>query len=163
MSKNLLSDLNSQQLQAVQTVNGPVLIVAGPGSGKTRVITKRIAFLVDSGNCAPSEIAAVTFTNKAAKEMLGRLEDLMGYSANLVTISTFHSFCSSILRRYGGHIGINQNFVIYDDDDQIRAIKKCMEEDNIERGENVLGSILASSIHFFMALIWSSSSYITKF
>ena len=144
MSKNLLSDLNSQQLQAVQTVNGPVLIVAGPGSGKTRVITKRIAFLVDSGNCAPGEIAAVTFTNKAAKEMLGRLEDLMGYSANLVTISTFHSFCSSILRRYGGHIGINQNFVIYDDDDQIRAIKKCMEEANIDPKKFSPRSILSA-------------------
>ena len=132
MKNNLLSDLNPQQLKAVQTINGPVLIVAGPGSGKTRVITKRIAFLVDSAGRSPGNIAAVTFTNKAAKEMQNRLQELMGPSSHLVTIATFHSFCSSILRRYGGHVGIDNNFVIYDDDDQIRAIKKCMEETGID-------------------------------
>ena len=112
MKNNLLSDLNPQQLKAVQTINGPVLIVAGPGSGKTRVITKRIAFLVDSAGRSPGNIAAVTFTNKAAKEMQSRLQELMGPSSHLVTIATFHSFCSSILRRYGGHVGIDNNFVI---------------------------------------------------
>ena len=132
MKNNLLSDLNPQQLKAVQTINGPVLIVAGPGSGKTRVITKRIAFLVDSAGRSPGNIAAVTFTNKAAKEMQSRLQELMGPSSHLVTIATFHSFCSSILRRYGGHVGIDNNFVIYDDDDQIRAIKKCMEETGVD-------------------------------
>jgi len=132
MKNNLLSDLNPQQLKAVQTINGPVLIVAGPGSGKTRVITKRIAFLVDSAGRSPGNIAAVTFTNKAAKEMQSRLQELMGPSSHLVTIATFHSFCSSILRRYGGHVGIDNNFVIYDDDDQIRAIKKCMDETGVD-------------------------------
>jgi len=129
---NILEGLNKEQLKAVETVDGPLLIVAGPGTGKTRVITHRIAYLVNQFGVKPHRIAAMTFTNKAAREMRERLQALMGPISNNLTIGTFHSVCANILRRDGHHIGLDRGFLIYDSDDQLKLIKGCMEEHEID-------------------------------
>ncbi len=124
--------MNPAQREAAEAIEGPVLIVAGPGSGKTRVITHRIAYLVRVCGVGPHRIAAVTFTNKAAREMRQRLERLLGSRAEGLTCSTFHSLCVSILRRDGHHIGLDRSFVIYDDDDTMALLKRAMEEGDID-------------------------------
>jgi DNA helicase-2/ATP-dependent DNA helicase PcrA len=132
MTTNILSNLNPKQREAVETVEGPLLIVAGPGSGKTRVITHRIAYLARVCGVTPHRIAAVTFTNKAAREMRERLVPMMGAGIEHLTVGTFHAFCASILRREGERIGLDRNFAIYDDDDQITLIKRSMEEVEVD-------------------------------
>ena len=132
MPINFLDDLNIAQKKAVEKTDGPVLIVAGPGSGKTRVITSRIAYLIQVQGVNPYNIAAVTFTNKAASEMKDRLSSMLGRNAERVTASTFHSFCSMVLRRDGGAVGLDTDFVIFDDDDQIETIKKAMKDLDID-------------------------------
>jgi DNA helicase II / ATP-dependent DNA helicase PcrA len=122
----LLDGLNPAQRQAVEHVDGPLLIVAGPGSGKTRVITHRIAYLNRHVGIGPGRIGAVTFTNRAAKEMRNRLEHLLGDRARYVTAGTFHSLCAQILRRDGKAIGLPPEFVIMDDDDQLGLVKRAM-------------------------------------
>ena len=129
---DIVADLNPRQLEAVETIDGPLLIVAGPGSGKTRVITHRIAYLVEKGGVPPWRIAAVTFTNKAAREMRGRLVSLMGQDAHELMAGTFHSFCGRVLRRDGDHLGLDRGFVIYDDADQIGLIGRAMEEIDVD-------------------------------
>ncbi len=129
---DILEGLNPAQREAAETIEGPMLIVAGPGSGKTRVITHRIAYLVRVCGISPHRIAAVTFTNKAAREMRYRLERLLGSRAEGLTCSTFHSLCVSILRRDGHHIGLDRSFVIYDDDDTMALLKRAMEEGEID-------------------------------
>jgi len=141
---DVLDKLNQRQSEAVKAVEGPLLILAGPGSGKTRVITHRIAYLVRDCGVAPRSIVAVTFTNKAAREMRERLfgrsqEDL---AAPLLaswwnvqhefTVATFHAFCASILRREGSHIGLDRNFVIYDQEDQLALLARSMEAAEID-------------------------------
>lgn len=121
-----LSDLNQPQLQAVKNVEGPVLVLAGAGSGKTRTLTYRIAYLIDQKIAKPSEILAVTFTNKAAREMKSRVEKLVKSGLADLWIGTFHSICARILRREASALGFNSNFSIYDVDDQVRAIKKVI-------------------------------------
>ncbi len=125
---DLLAGLNPAQREAVETVDGPLLIVAGPGSGKTRVITHRIAYLVRECGVSPFSILAMTFTNKAAREMKDRLGRLTGPHADALTVGTFHSFCARLLRREGDFIGLSRNYSIFDDDDQISAIKQCLEQ-----------------------------------
>jgi DNA helicase-2/ATP-dependent DNA helicase PcrA len=139
---DILAELNPAQREAVEAINGPVLILAGPGSGKTRVITHRIAYLIKVCGVSPRRIMAVTFTNKAAREMENRLfgkseEDpatpLLGWSyRGQVTIGTFHAICARILRRDGQAIGISTGFVIYDDDDQISLLKRSLQELNLD-------------------------------
>ena len=124
---DLLEGLNPAQQEAVEAVEGPLLIVAGPGSGKTRVITHRIAYLVQVHGVSPYSILAMTFTNKAAREMKERLGRLAGRHADALTVGTFHSFCARLLRREGDFIGLSRNYSIFDDDDQIAAIKQCLE------------------------------------
>ena len=130
--KKILEGLNARQREAVETIDGPLLIVAGPGSGKTRVITHRIAYLVKVVGVPPYRIAAVTFTNKAAKEMKERLHGLLGPEAKHMTASTFHAFCAMLLRREGEQIGLSQEFTIYDDSDQQALFKRCLSEVNVD-------------------------------
>ena len=123
----LLEGLNSAQKEAVETVDGPLLIVAGPGSGKTRVITHRIAYLVSEYGINPYNILAMTFTNKAAREMRDRLNRLIGSRSEYMTVGTFHSFCAKLLRWDGQYLGLESNYSIYDADDQIKIVKESME------------------------------------
>ncbi|OGO29861.1 MAG: AAA family ATPase [Chloroflexi bacterium RBG_16_56_11] len=125
---DILAQLNPAQKQAVEAINGPVLILAGPGSGKTRVITHRIAYLIKVVGVNPRRILAVTFTNKAAREMEARLNRLVSGSVQDLTLGTFHAICARILRQDGRAIGIDPKFVIYDDDDQISLLKKSLQE-----------------------------------
>jgi DNA helicase-2/ATP-dependent DNA helicase PcrA len=125
---DILAELNPAQREAVEAIGGPVLILAGPGSGKTRVITHRVAYLVKVGGVSPHRIMAVTFTNKAAREMQERLTSLVGQAVNDLTLGTFHAICARILRRDGQAIGINPRFVIYDDEDQLSLIKRSLQE-----------------------------------
>jgi DNA helicase-2/ATP-dependent DNA helicase PcrA len=122
-----LSSLNEQQARAVTHRGGPLLIFAGAGSGKTRVITYRIAHLIESG-VWPSSILAVTFTNKAAREMRERIDGLIGDDAKGLWMGTFHSICGRMLRENGRHIGIDRNFVIYDDDDQVSIVRRILKD-----------------------------------
>ena len=123
---DVLAELNPAQKQAVETIDGPLLIVAGPGSGKTRVITHRVAYLVRICGISPYRIMAVTFTNKAAKEMRERLEKLLGQTTEALTLGTFHAICARILRQEGKAIGLNPRFVIYDEEDQLSLIKQSL-------------------------------------
>ena len=115
--------LNEQQKEATFTVDGPLLILAGAGSGKTSVITHRIAYLIDEAGVNPYNILAITFTNKAAGEMRERVDKLVGFGSEQIHVSTFHSMCVRILRRFADHIGFDSNFTIYDTDDQKHLIK----------------------------------------
>ena len=125
---DLLEGLNPAQREAVEAVEGPLLIIAGPGSGKTRVITHRIAYLVRVCGVSPYSILAMTFTNKAAREMKDRLGRLAGQYADALSVGTFHSFCARLLRREGDFVGLSRNYSIFDDDDQIAAIKQCLKK-----------------------------------
>ena len=122
----ILQGLNPQQREAVACVDGPLLVLAGAGSGKTRMLTHRIAYLIASGAAQPWQILAVTFTNKAAREMRDRVDRLLEASGARVWVSTFHSTCVRILRRDIGHLGYKQSFVIYDDSDQLAALKRVL-------------------------------------
>jgi DNA helicase-2/ATP-dependent DNA helicase PcrA len=125
---DILDGLNPAQREAVETIEGPVLILAGPGSGKTRVIAHRVAYLIRTCGVSPHRIMAVTFTNKAAREMEERLNKLIGLAVDNLTIGTFHAICARILRRDGQAIGVDPRFVIYDDDDQISLLKRTLQE-----------------------------------
>jgi len=126
-TSDILEGLNPGQKEAVETIDGPLLIIAGPGSGKTRVITHRIAYLVRVCGISPYRILAMTFTNKAAREMRDRLQRLVGTRADSLTVGTFHSFCAQLLRREGGQIGLSSSFTIYDADDQLSLIKQGLQ------------------------------------
>jgi DNA helicase II / ATP-dependent DNA helicase PcrA len=138
---DILKGLNPAQREAVEAVQGPVLILAGPGSGKTRVITHRVAYLTKQCGVSPRHIMAVTFTNKAAKEMTERLDKIVGSSLKELTLGTFHAICARILRHDGEAIGIKPQFVIYDDDDQISLIKRCLQQLNIDPKQYTPGAI----------------------
>ena len=129
---NFLEKLNPEQREAVLHTDGPLLILAGAGSGKTRVITFRIAYLIGNGHARPDEVLAVTFTNKAAGEMRDRVESLLGEDANGVWLSTFHSLCARLLRREAPHIGLSRDFVIYDSSDQVAVVKQASRELGID-------------------------------
>src|SRR6266498_4842678 len=129
MSADLLNSLNQAQQQAVQAIDGPVLVLAGPGSGKTRVLTHRIAYLIGTAGVDPHNIIAVTFTNKAAREMKDRLDTLLGAGkAAALTVGTFHAICARFLRRDIVHLGRERDFAIYDSDDQLRVMKRVLKD-----------------------------------
>src|SRR2546425_424813 len=123
-----LADLNEAQREAVLATEGPLLVVAGAGSGKTRVLTYRVAHLLAAVGVKPNEILAITFTNKAAGEMRDRVGGMIGHVARAIWILTFHAACGRILRREAERLGYRSNFTIYDQADQIRLVKACLEE-----------------------------------
>ncbi|SDE51910.1 DNA helicase-2 / ATP-dependent DNA helicase PcrA [Paenibacillus sp. UNCCL117] len=127
-----IEKLNPPQRRAVETVDGPLLIMAGAGSGKTRVLTHRIAYLIGTRRAAPWSILAITFTNKAAREMQERVSSLVGPQGQDIWVSTFHSMCVRILRKDIPRIGFSSNFTILDSGDQLSVIKNCMKELNID-------------------------------
>ncbi|MEO8707090.1 MAG: UvrD-helicase domain-containing protein [Kofleriaceae bacterium] len=123
--------LNEEQRAAVEHGDGPLMVLAGAGTGKTRVLVQRIARLVETG-AQPWEILAVTFTNKAAGEMRHRLRELLGNAADAMWIGTFHSTCARLLRRYGERVGLGRNFVIFDDDDQVKLLERLLKETGLD-------------------------------
>src|SRR5881396_2975996 len=127
-----LETLNPEQREAVLQIKGPLLILAGAGSGKTRVITSRIAYLVGDGHAQSEEILAVTFTNKAAEEMRERVAALLGSDCSRMWVSTFHSLCARLLRREAPAIGLSRDFVIYDSADQLSVVKQGLKELHID-------------------------------
>ncbi|MFE8139126.1 ATP-dependent DNA helicase [Staphylococcus aureus] len=128
----LLNHMNTEQSEAVKTTEGPLLIMAGAGSGKTRVLTHRIAYLLDEKDVSPYNVLAITFTNKAAREMKERVQKLVGDQAEVIWMSTFHSMCVRILRRDADRIGIERNFTIIDPTDQKSVIKDVLKNENID-------------------------------
>ena len=127
-----INSLNKNQAEAVKTVDGPLLILAGAGSGKTKVLTTRIAYLIEEKNISPYNILAITFTNKAAKEMQSRVIKLVGEYAKNMQVSTFHSFGLRILRENYDKLGYDRNFVIMDSDDSLTVVKKILKELNLD-------------------------------
>ncbi len=125
---DIFAGLNPQQQQAMTAENGPIQVIAGPGSGKTRVLTHRIAYLISHLGVRPYNILAVTFTNKASKEMQARVDSLLGGTARGLTLGTFHGICARILRREASYLPFSQNFVIFDDDDQRGLVKQALKD-----------------------------------
>ena len=141
---NSLSALNAQQKEAVTTLDGPVMILAGAGSGKTRVIIQRIAYLIQKKQVSPQQILAVTFTNKAAEEMRERLHEMLSGKQKGIHLSTFHALGVSLLRKSIHHLGYRSNFIIYDTRDQFSVIKTIMEDQDFDDS----GLIDAKSVHY---------------
>ena len=145
---DITQGLNQKQQEAVQAAAGPTLILAGPGSGKTRVLTHRIAYLISYLGIRPFNIMAVTFTNKAAREMEARVAELVGTNTRGMMLGTFHSICARILRREAAELPFDSNFVIYDTDDQKRIVKSIIREMNLDektyRAQNIQGKISAA-------------------
>ncbi|BCY17674.1 DNA helicase [Leptolinea sp. HRD-7] len=145
---DFLSGLNPQQKQAVTAQPGHILVLAGPGSGKTRVLTHRIAYLITQFHLPPDNILAVTFTNKAARVMESRVEDLLGEKPRGLWLGTFHAICARILRREADHLPFGSNFVIYDEDDQQSLVKTALRELNIDekmyKAASIRGAISAA-------------------
>ncbi len=133
VNSEYLKNLNEAQKEAVMHLDGPLLIVAGAGSGKTKVLTSRIANIIQKKKAFPNQILAVTFTNKAAKEMLSRVNEILGSGATgLSWLGTFHSICAKLLRKHASAVNLNSNFTIIDSDDQIRLVKNICKAENID-------------------------------
>ncbi|KYP81639.1 DNA helicase PcrA [Ferroacidibacillus organovorans] len=143
-SFDILEGLNPQQVQAVIHKNGPLLIVAGAGSGKTSVLTRRVAYLIEHEEVLPWSILAITFTNKAAREMKSRMDRLVGLRANDIWVSTFHAMCVRILRREIEKLGYTSSFTILDATDQLSAVRRCCQELNIDTKKFEPRSLLAA-------------------
>lgn len=124
---NILDGLNNKQYEAVVNTDGPCLVIAGAGSGKTKVLTHKIAYLLEEKDIKPWNILAITFTNKAANEMKTRVEGLVGEAAKDMWIGTFHSICVKILRRFIDRIGYDTSFIIFDTSDQRTLVKECLK------------------------------------
>ena len=145
---SIYDTLNDKQRQGVEATEGPVLILAGAGSGKTRVLTHRIAYLMEEEGVSPWYILAITFTNKAAKEMRDRVDKLIGFGSEQIWVATFHATCVRILRRYADRLGYDNNFTIYDPDDQKTVMKDICKRLNIDtkmiKERVILGAISAA-------------------
>jgi len=156
---DVLEGLNPAQREAVETIEGPLLILAGPGSGKTRVIAHRVAYLIKVWGISPYNILAVTFTNKAAREMKERLYHLLGGSVEELTLGTFHAICARILRREGAHIGLDSRFIIYDDDDQLNLVKRSLRELDLDPKRYSPRAFL-SAISAAKSRLWAPEDYV---
>ena len=130
--QDLLESLNDKQKEAVLATDGPCLVIAGAGSGKTKVLTHKIAYLMAEKYVKPRNILAITFTNKAANEMKERVKNLVGDAANDMWIGTFHSICVRILRKFIDRIGFESSFIIFDTSDQKTVVKECLKELKID-------------------------------
>ena len=126
--QDLLEGLNDRQKEAVVNTEGPCLVIAGAGSGKTKVLTHKIAYLISEKYVKPWNIIAITFTNKAANEMKERIQNIIGDAANDLWMGTFHSICVKILRKYIDRIGFDHSFLIFDTSDQKTLIKECLKD-----------------------------------
>jgi DNA helicase-2/ATP-dependent DNA helicase PcrA len=159
----ILNNLNQSQRQAVSSCGGPVLVLAGPGSGKTRVLTQRIAYLVCKMGVRPYHIAAVTFTNKAAREMANRLEDQLGDHVSGIWLGTFHSICARILRREVEFLPLSNNFVIIDADDQISLVKRALADLNLDeklhRPQNIHAAISNAKNNLYTPSTYPAQNY----
>ncbi len=145
---SIYDSLNEEQKKGVFTTEGPVLLLAGAGSGKTRVLTHRIAYLIDELGVNSYQIMAITFTNKAADEMKERVERLVGMGAESIWVTTFHSTCVRILRRFADRLGYDNNFTIYDTDDQKSVMKdvcKHLQIDTKQMKERTILSAISSA------------------
>ena len=154
VNSDYLKNLNKAQKEAVMHLDGPLLIVAGAGSGKTKVLTSRIANIIRGKKAYPNQILAVTFTNKAAKEMQNRVSKILGSeSIGLSWLGTFHSICAKLLRKHATAVNLNSNFTIVDTDDQIRLIKNICKAENID--------IKQLAPRFILAVIdkWKNKGY----
>ncbi len=154
LNSEYLKDLNKAQKEAVNHIDGPLLIVAGAGSGKTKVLTSRIANIIKEKKAFPNQILAVTFTNKAAKEMQNRVSKILGSSATgLSWLGTFHSICAKLLRKHAPAVNLNSNFTIIDTDDQVRLIKNICKAENID--------VKQISPRYILAIIdrWKNKGY----
>ena len=129
---DIIEELNDKQREAVLATEGPSLIIAGAGSGKTKVLTHKIAYLIKEKNVLPWNILAITFTNKAANEMKIRTENLLQNTTNDIWIGTFHSICVRILRKFIDRIGYDTSFIIFDTSDQKSLVKDCLKTLNID-------------------------------
>ena len=141
------SHMNDMQQQAVFQTEGPVLILAGAGSGKTTVLVNRISYILRMGLCRPWQILAITFTNKAAAELKERICSAVPEDGNDIWAATFHSTCSRILRRYGDRIGYSNHFTVYDSDDQKRLVKEILKQLNIDEKFLPVKSVLSEISH----------------
>ncbi|MEO1646708.1 MAG: UvrD-helicase domain-containing protein, partial [Chloroflexota bacterium] len=166
MTSDLLTGLNPEQYKAVTTVDGPVLVLAGPGSGKTRVLTRRVAHLIQDVGIAPYHIMAVTFTNKAASEMRHRVSQFLGERVRGLQIGTFHSTCARILRMEAESTAYNKDYVIYDTDDQITAITQVLAELNIDKKKwtprRILGAISSAKNEMILPDRYVGQDYFTE-
>ena len=144
---DIYSTLNPQQQEAVYHTEGPLLILAGAGSGKTRVLTHRIAYLIDEKGVNPWNILAITFTNKAASEMRERVDKIVGFGSESIWVSTFHSTCVRILRRHIDRLGFDNRFAIYDTEDQKTLMKEICRKLNIDTKIYKERSLLAQISH----------------
>jgi len=158
---DILTELNPAQREAAEAINGPVLILAGPGSGKTRVITYRIAYLIEVCGVSPRHIMAVTFTNKAAREMETRLHRLVTGLVEDVTLGTFHAICARILRMDGKPIGVDPRFVIFDEEDQLSLIKRSLQEVGLDPKQYAPRAI-ASAISAAKSRMLTPADYIQQ-
>ena len=146
---DLLKNLNDKQKEAVTLTEGPVMVMAGAGSGKTKVLTTRISYIIQELGIAPSQILAVTFTNKAANEMKSRIEGMLGIETKFMWISTFHSFCSRLLRLEIDKMPpFNKNFVIIDEDDSTKLIKEILKELDIDEKPKEFKHYISKSKNF---------------
>ncbi len=139
-----LTRLNAEQREAVETIDGPLLVLAGAGTGKTRVLTTRFAHILLSRRAFPNQILAVTFTNKAAREMRERVAAILGEPAEGLWLGTFHALCARMLRRHAEHVGLASNFSILDTDDQLRVLKQVMEAERIDQKRWTPASLMAT-------------------
>jgi len=151
---DILESLNPQQIKAVTAPPGPILVLAGPGSGKTRVLTHRAAYLIGDRGIQPYQVMAVTFTNKAASEMGERISVLLGQDTHSLTLGTFHATCARILRIESEHLPVNSNYVIFDADDQVKVVRQVIRDQNLDekryRPHGVHASISAAKNELYL-------------